>query len=67
MKKCNWNSLSKYIRIALSLAVIALGIIYKNWVGLLGVLTLASALTGAGCPWVITFNRDTGFSQDEDS
>jgi uncharacterized protein (DUF58 family) len=66
MKNCNWNTISKYIRIALSLVVIAIGIIYQNWLGLFGLLTLASALSGAGCPWVIRFNRDTGFTQDED-
>lgn len=46
-KKCNTNSLAKYIRIALSLAVIAFGIIYKNPVGVLGLLTLYTAVTGS--------------------
>ncbi len=64
---CTPNSLSKYIRIALSIVVMGIGIIYKNWLGLLGLLTLASALTGGGCPWVIKFDRDNGFRQDGDS
>lgn len=47
MKKCNTNPLIKYIRIALSLAVMGLGIYYKNWVGILGIFTLISAFTGS--------------------
>lgn len=46
MKACNTNPFVKYIRIALSLLVIGLGIYYKNWVGILGVFTLISAFTG---------------------
>lgn len=46
-KTCNVNPIAKYIRIALSLGVIALGIIYRNPVGLLGLLTLFTALTGS--------------------
>lgn len=38
--------IAKYIRIALSLAIIVLGIIYKNPVGILGLLTLYTAVTG---------------------
>lgn len=45
-KKCNANPVAKYVRIALSLAVIAMGIIYKNPVGLLGLMTLFTALKG---------------------
>jgi hypothetical protein len=45
-KKCNVNSIAKYIRIALSLVVIGLGIYYRNWLGALGLLTLYTALTG---------------------
>jgi len=45
-KKCNVNPVAKYIRIALSLAIIVMGIIYKNPVGLLGFLTLFTAFTG---------------------
>jgi len=61
MKNCTPNTLSNYIRIVLSIVVIVLGIVYKNWLGLLGLLTLASALTGGGCPFVIKFDRDNGF------
>lgn len=43
---CNRNSVMKYVRIGLSLAIIAIGIITKNWVGLLGLITLYTAFTG---------------------
>jgi hypothetical protein len=45
-KKCNINPIAKYIRIALSLVVIGLGIYYQNWLGALGLLTLYTAVTG---------------------
>ena len=57
-KKCNTNPVVKYIRIALSLVVIGLGIYYKNWVGALGVLTLITAFTG-DCAFSLKFNRGT--------
>lgn len=45
-KTCNVNPLAKYIRIILSLTVIGLGIYYQNWLGILGLLTLYTAITG---------------------
>jgi len=66
MKKCNRNPIIKYIRIALSLAVIGLGIYYKNWVGALGVLTLISAFTG-DCALALRFDRKTRIEEDHDA
>jgi len=59
-KKCNVNPLAKYIRILLSLLVLALGIYYRNWVGLLGLLTLYTAITGK-CSSSIRFSRKPAF------
>ncbi|MEN8152913.1 MAG: YgaP-like transmembrane domain [Acidobacteriota bacterium] len=56
MKKCNTNPLIKYIRIVLSLAVIGMGIYYKNWVGVLGIFTLISAFTGS-CTFNVKINH----------
>jgi hypothetical protein len=53
--KCNRNQTAKWIRVFVSLAVIGAGIYYKNWVGLLGIVTLLSAFTGA-CPLSLHFN-----------
>ncbi|MCP4214987.1 MAG: DUF2892 domain-containing protein [bacterium] len=56
MKKCNSNPIAKYIRIALSLLIIGLGIYYRNWVGVLGLATLYTAFTG-NCGATLTFNK----------
>lgn len=59
-KKCNTNPIVKYIRIVLSLTVIALGLYYRSWLGALGVITLISAFTG-DCAFSLRFNRDFDF------
>jgi uncharacterized protein (DUF58 family) len=53
-QKCNTNQTAKWIRVVVSLGVIAAGIIYKNWLGLLGIFTLLSAFTGS-CPLSLQF------------
>lgn len=53
--KCNANQTVKWIRVIVSLAVIGAGIHYKNWIGLLGIVTLLSAFTGS-CPLSLHFN-----------
>jgi hypothetical protein len=53
-QKCNTNQTAKWIRVVVSLGVIAAGIIYKNWIGLLGIFTLLSAFTGS-CPLSLQF------------
>ena len=55
-KKCNVNPVAKYIRIILSLAVIGLGIYYQNWLGVLGLFTLYTAITGK-CTASLRFTR----------
>ncbi len=55
-KKCNTNPVLKYIRIALSLLIIGLGFYYQNWVGLLGFMTLYTAITG-NCSTSLRFTR----------
>ena len=60
MKTCNTNSIAKYIRIALSLTVIGLGIYYQSWVGALGLLTLYTAITGK-CGTSLRFTKKPDF------
>jgi hypothetical protein len=43
---CNINPVAKYIRIAISLAIMGLGIYYQNPLGVLGLFTLYTAVTG---------------------
>lgn len=52
--KCNTNQTAKWIRVMVSLGVIGAGIYYKNWIGLLGIVTLLSAFTGS-CPLSLQF------------
>lgn len=58
--KCKQSPLAKWIRIILSLGIIGAGIYYKNWVGLLGIVTLISAFTGA-CPLSLRFGDPEDF------
>ena len=58
MKACNTNPVIKYTRIIMSLAVIGMGIYYKNWVGVLGIFTLISAFTG-GCAFNVKIDRSS--------
>ncbi|HUU05807.1 MAG TPA: YgaP-like transmembrane domain, partial [Patescibacteria group bacterium] len=52
--KCNTNQTAKWILVIVSLGVIGAGIYYKNWIGLLGIITLLSAFTGT-CPLSLQF------------
>jgi len=52
--KCNSNPTAKWVRVIVSLGVIGAGIYYKNWIGLLGIVTLLSAFTGS-CPLSLRF------------
>jgi hypothetical protein len=54
IRKCNSNQTAKWIRVIVSLGIIGAGIYYKNWVGLLGFVTLLSAFTGS-CPLSLHF------------
>jgi Protein of unknown function (DUF2892) len=54
--KCNTNQTAKWIRVIVSLGVIGAGIYYKNWIGLLGIVTLLSAFTGS-CPLSLQFTN----------
>lgn len=52
--RCNADSVAKWIRVAISLAIIGGGIYFRNWLGLLGIITLLSAFTGS-CPLCLHF------------
>ncbi|OGC05948.1 hypothetical protein A2V82_10580 [candidate division KSB1 bacterium RBG_16_48_16] len=57
MKK-NVGSIDKTIRIILGCAVIVLGIIFKSWWGVLGLIPLLTALFGV-CPAYLPFGIST--------
>lgn len=56
VEKCNTNPIGKYIRIALSLFVIGFGLYHKNPIGLLGLMTLYTAISG-NCGFSIKLNK----------
>ena len=56
METKNLQRIFKYIRVGLSLAVIGLGLYTKNWLGVIGLVTLMSALTGT-CPLTVNISR----------
>jgi len=57
MKK-NVGSFNKVIRLVLGLVIIALGILFQSWWGLLGVILLFSALISR-CPLYLPFGLST--------
>jgi hypothetical protein len=65
--RCNANQTAKWIRVIVSLGVIGAGIYYKNWIGLLGIITLLSAFTGS-CPLSLQFTslRDIHIKRTDD-
>jgi hypothetical protein len=63
-KKCNVNPIAKYLRIILSLLVIGLGIYHQNWLGVLGLFTLYTAITGK-CNTNFRFIRKHDFKLKE--
>jgi hypothetical protein len=56
----------KIVRIIMSLAIIGLGLYYRNWAGALGLLTLASALTNQ-CACSLPGSRSGDVRWDEKS
>ena len=60
MLKCSNNPTARIVRIILSVAIIVLGIIYKSWLGLIGVITLITAFTG-GCFFSFKVNSHKDF------
>ncbi len=59
---CSVNPVARWVRIVLSLVIIGWGIWTKNWIGLLGIVPLATALSGS-CPLTLRF---PGTRRDQD-
>ena len=56
--KLNIGKADRIIRIALGLVIGALGIAFKSWWGLLGIVLLATAAVGT-CPLYLPFGIST--------
>lgn len=56
--KCNVGKTDKTIRIIGGLVILALGVLLKSWWGLIGIIPLATALSG-WCPLYVPFKIST--------
>ena len=56
--KNNVGTADRVVRITLGLAIVAAGLYYQNWFGLVGVVFLGTALTG-WCPAYLPFGIST--------
>jgi hypothetical protein len=56
--KCNIGKSDKTIRIIVGIVLIFLGIIYNNWLGLIGLIPLFTAIFGI-CPLYLPFHITT--------
>ncbi len=52
--QCGTDQAAKWIRVIVSLSIIGAGLYFRNWLGLLGIITLLSAFTGS-CPLCLHF------------
>ena len=56
--KANMGSIDRIIRIILGIVIIALGIVFKSFLGLIGLIPLITALFGF-CPLYTPFKLST--------
>jgi len=57
--KGNIGSVDRVVRIFLGAAIGVLGIVFKSWGGLVGIVPIATALVGT-CPLYLPFGISTG-------
>ncbi len=57
VRSCSANKAAQRLRILASLGIIGAGIYYKNWIGLLGIIPLITAVTGS-CGLTLQFGGD---------
>jgi hypothetical protein len=58
MKLKNIGNTDRIIRIVLGLAIVALGIVFKSWLGLIAIVPLATAAVST-CPLYLPFGIST--------
>ncbi len=58
MQLKNIGNTDRIIRIVLGLAIGVLGVVFKNWFGLIGIIPLATAFVGT-CPIYLPFGLST--------
>ncbi len=62
--KCNVGKTDKAIRIILGLVIIAVGVIYQSWWGLIGLIPLFTGLV-RWCPLYVPFKISTCKTEDK--
>ena len=62
--KTNIGSTDRLIRVLIGFGIIALGVIFKSWWGLLGLIPILTAVTGF-CSFYIPFGISTCRSKKE--
>jgi hypothetical protein len=57
--KQNMGSVDRIVRIVIGVAIAALGIAFKSWLGLIAIVPFATAAVGS-CPLYMPFGISTG-------
>lgn len=60
--KCNIGTTDRTIRILLGIVILALGLIFKSWWGLIGIIPLATGFIRL-CPLYLPFRFSTDKSE----
>ena len=64
--KLNMGSIDRSARVVVGLAIIAAGLYFKSWLGLIGLVPLGTALLG-WCPMYVPFGISTCRTRPEGS
>ena len=56
--KCNMGKTDKTVRLVLGSAIVAAGLYFQNWLGLIGLIPIGTAILGI-CPAYIPFGIST--------
>jgi hypothetical protein len=64
--KANIGSIDRWSRVVLGLVIMAAGLYFKSWFGLIGLLPLVTALVG-WCPAYVPFGISTCTQRSEGS
>lgn len=61
--KANIGSVDRTVRVVLGLAIIAAGLVFHNWLGVIGIVPLGTAAIGT-CPLYLPFGISTRKGHD---
>jgi len=61
--KCNIGKMDKNFRIIMGVAILAIGVFFKNWWGIIGLIPVVTALVGF-CPAYVALGISTCDCED---